>query len=375
MAPLRASFATSYDLTVGVKVDMDEAIYLMSPLDSPFLTGVDSDGMSVLSSLPTNERKVEWMHDAILAPRTIIGGALTTATTAIVLPAGDGFKFSVGDLLLLDNETVRIDSVPTSIALTVTRAVAGTAVDHASGTVGVGVGQMLAEGSDPPLPRFTDRSPFYNVTQIFGPEAVSMSATEQVVGKYGVPNEMSHQLFQRTQELTQRREQAIAYGQLVEDDAGTRRAMRGIFYSITSNTTSTAVLNVTSLAALQQTAWNAGGQPDRLAANPISLTDLNAIADSSRVRQDFVDTKRGRAPVTTVVSEFGEIAIVRNRYLRTTDAFLFSRDQVVRRPLRPLVLERLAKTGDRDTMMIVCEESLEIKGQGHMAKFTGLTYS
>jgi len=80
-----------------------------------------------------------------------------------------------------------------------------------------------------------------------------------------------------------------------------------------------------------------------------------------------------------VITEFGELTVVRNRWMRTgttaTDALLFKRDQVVRRPLRPLVLEPLAKTGDRDTMMMVCEESLEVKGQNHMAKFTGLSYS
>jgi hypothetical protein len=332
--------------------------------------------MSVLASVPTNERKVEWMTDAILTPRTLIAALTTgTGTSNITIGSGEGFKFGVGDLLLIDDETVRIDSVTDSVTLSVTRGVAGTSAAHSSGATAIGVGQALPEGSDPPLPRFTDRSPFYNVTQIFGPEAISLSGTEQVVAKYGVPNEFNHQVFARTEELTQRREQAIAYGRLIEDDSGKRRAMRGIFYSITSNTSTTTVLNVTSLAALQQSAWNAGGQPDRLAANPISLSDLNAIADSTRVRQDFVDSKRGRQPVTTVVTEFGELTVVRNRYFRTTDAVLWKREQVVRRPLRPLIMERLAKTGDRDSVMLVCEESLEVKGQEHLAKFTGLSYS
>ena len=39
---------TSYDLTVGIIVDMDEAIYLLSPEDSPLLTGFNSDGLAVL---------------------------------------------------------------------------------------------------------------------------------------------------------------------------------------------------------------------------------------------------------------------------------------------------------------------------------------
>ncbi len=378
MAPLRSSYATSYDLTTGVIVDMDEAIYLLSALDSPFLTGVDSDGLSILSSQPTNEKKVEWMHDSILTPSTTLAAWAISTATSLTVATGDALKFSIGDLVLVESEVIRVDSCPDSSTLTVTRGTPyGTTALHNTSLAVVGVGQVLPEGSDPPLPRFTDRSPFYNVTQIFGPEAVSLSKTEQVVAKYGVPNEMAHQLFQRTQELSIRREQAILYGQRIVDT--NRRSMGGIFYYTTTNTTTTTVLNVTSVAAMQQTCWAAGGMPDRLAANPIALSDLNALADTSRVRMDFADNRRGRVPIMVVITEFGELTVVRNRWMRTgttaTDALLFKRDQVVRRPLRPLVLEPLAKTGDRDTMMMVCEESLEVKGQNHMAKFTGLSYS
>jgi hypothetical protein len=223
------------------------------------------------------------------------------------------------------------------------------------------------------------------VTQIFGPIQVDMSGTEQVVAKYGVPNEFNHQLFQRTQELAIRREQAILYGQRIEDDNNKRRAMGGIFSYITSNVSTATELNVTTIAIQQQNCWDAGGMPDRIATNPVSLTDLNQLADTGRVRMDFADTKRGREPVMSVITEFGQLLVVRNRWIRRGgntatsggpgDALLFKRDQTVRRPLRPLLLEKLAKTGDSDQMQLVCEESLEVKGQQHMAKFTALTYT
>ena len=41
--------ATAYDLTVGVKVNMDEAIYMYSPVDSPLILGTDADGNALLS--------------------------------------------------------------------------------------------------------------------------------------------------------------------------------------------------------------------------------------------------------------------------------------------------------------------------------------
>jgi hypothetical protein len=58
-----------------------------------------------------------------------------------------------------------------------------------------------------------------------------------------------------------------------------------------------------------------------------------------------------------------------------SDAFFLKRENVIRRTMRPLVLERLAKTGDSDKAQIVCEEGLEVKGEGHMAWLSGLTYT
>ena len=41
---------TSYDLAVGVKINMDELIYMISPVDSPLINGIGTDGRQLLSS-------------------------------------------------------------------------------------------------------------------------------------------------------------------------------------------------------------------------------------------------------------------------------------------------------------------------------------
>lgn len=377
----RYDWVTSYDLVVGTIVDMDEAIYMISPADSPMLTGMGADGLSVLSSKPATQRRVDWLSDALLTPRSIAAAILIGATTVTLSVSGDGAKFGVGDVILLADPAANEHMLITGISgdvLTVTRgAPYGTAAAHATAAnnIVIGVGQALPEGSNPPQSRVTERVPSYNVTQIFGPEQVAMSATEQVIQKYGVPSEMSHQLFQRTQELAIRREQAILYGRRIEDDSATRRTMGGIFSMITSNSSAATALDITALQAQQQRCYEAGGQPDRLMVNPVALADLNDTSNTTRIRQDFADTRRGRQPVSEVMTEFGPVSIVRNRWLKKSDAALFRRDQVVRRPLRPLILEKLAKTGDRDSMQMVCEESLEVKGQEHMAEFTQLAYT
>jgi len=74
-----------------------------------------------------------------------------------------------------------------------------------------------------------------------------------------------------------------------------------------------------------------------------------------------------------VFHEFGETQMVRNRWCHTETAFVVQKDGIQRRIIQPLIVEALAKTGDSDSVMLLCEEGLQVKGESHMAKFTGLT--
>lgn len=372
--------ATAYDLTVGTILDMDEAIFMASPMDSPFITGVGSDGLSVISSRPTDQISFEWMGDALLTPRSTLAAALTTGTTFVTVASGDRTKFSTGDVAYFDKATsehVRITGYGvTTDTLLVTRAYAGTATDVATSVAFLGLGTALAEGSDPEDARVRDRTTASNYTQIFGPTKIHMSATEQVIRKYGVPSEWSRQAYHRTVENVIAREQAYLYGVKSNSTTTRIRTTGGLAYFLTSNNDTTVTqFNVTNIQSVLQDTYNAGGVPDRVSVNPASLADLNDITNTSIVRTDMVESRRGRQPVTSVITEFGVVTIVRNRWQLTRDAFFFNRDGVIRRILRPLQLERLAKTGDSDKAQIVCEEGLEVKGVEHMARMTALSYT
>lgn len=375
---------SSYDLTTGVKVNMDESIYVLSPMDSPMINGTDADGLSVISSAPVNETEFFWMDEEILVPRSSLGATVTTAGTEIILASSaDRLKFSTGDVLRIatagTTEVVRVTgySLTTATTLLVTKGYdSSTALQHVTGVAVIGLGTALPEGSDPEAARSQDRTSRSNYTQIFGPTAIQLSATEQVVGKYGVNNEFARQVFNRMKENVISREQAYLYGRKTTSTTTEIRTTGGLFNFITSHIEATATqLTVTSVTTQQQAAYTSGGVWDRLMASPISLADLNATADTQRVRQEIQDARRGRMPTMTVYTEFGEVTVVRNRWLNPSDATGFSRENVIRRVMRPLVLERLAKTGDSDKAQIVCEEGLEIKGQQHCSVYTALIYS
>ena len=378
---------TSYDLAVGVKINMDELIYMISPTDSPFINGIGTDGRQLLGSSPVDQQEFKWMDEELLIPRATVTdtGSAGAGATDVTVSAADSYKFQVDDLITIGEADAAVNAAVKRVTHVNNTAGVLTLADWANSadwpattaahadTV-ICVGTALVEGSDPGEARSADRTIHSNYTQIFGPTPIFMSRTEQQVSRYGVSDEFAKQVYGRSVENVITREQAYLYGKPVNDTTNKRRSTGGLMNFITTNTdSSSTTLTITALEALMQKCYNAGGIPDLLIANPASFATLNAISDSGRVRTTIDDPRRGRVPVASVFTEFGETQMVRNRWCHSESAFVVQKENVSRRIMQPLVVEALAKTGDSDKVQIVCEEGLQVKGQSHMARFTSLT--
>ena len=380
-----AGKVTTYDLTVGEKIDIDELIYLISPVDSPMINGIASDGKQILASSGCTETTFKWMDEEILLPRaaaSAVNSSSGTSMTAITVTAADSYKFQVGDLVsVMDeggaqhNAVLRITAINNSTGVLTVAGWMGhvnqTAI--AVGDIVTCLGTALAEGSDPGTARSKDRVMRSNYTQIFGPTPVEMSRTEQQISRYGVPDEFAKQLFNRSIENVITREQAYLYGQPKNDTSTKMRSTGGLAYWLSSNVSTSTSLTAANIDTQLQACYNAGGVPDLLIANPVSLSDLNDTANTSTVRHVIDDPRRGRVPTMSIFSEFGQVDVVRNRWVNAETAFLVKKENISRRVMQPLVVEALAKTGDSDKVQIVCEEGLQVKGQNHMAYFKQLT--
>ena len=376
---------TSYDLAVGIKISMDEAIYMISPIDSPLINGIGTAGRQILASSGVDQTTFKWMDEELLLPRAQISattGAGGAGTTEITVSTSDVFKFQIGDLL---NNGAEDETVNGAIKI-VTDITTGTGVIEVQDWINASVwpvptvddtiicvGTALVEGSDPGTARSADRTIRSNYTQIFGPTPVNMTRTEQQITRYGVSDEFAKQLYGRSVENVITREQAYLYGKRRDDTANKRRSTGGLMDFITTNTdASSTTLTTTALESLMQKCYNAGGIPDLLIANPASFATLNDTTNTDTVRHVIDDPRRGRVPVMSVFTEFGETQCVRNRWMHSESAFVVQKDGVSRRVMQPLVVEPLAKTGDSDKVQIVCEEGLQVKGEQHMARFTNL---
>lgn len=373
---------TSYELTAGLKLNFDEMIYLISPTDLPMTLGVDSDGSMVVRSEPVDETVFYWQDEELLTPRVQLAAAATTGDTTFTVAAGEALRFATGDVVRIiksaASEVVRITGVSNATITTVAspngRGYAGsTATNFASGDVIMGIGAALNEGGDPEAFRSRDRDVRSNYTQIMDYK-ISMSRTERKVSKYGVNDEWAKQVWNRTRELYIRMEQSLTNGVKYNDGTNRRRLTGGLQEFITTNVDSTSTsLTLAAITALQQTGYNLGDVPLVLVARPNSLAGLNDTENTSRLRVVETDSRRGRARVQVLDTEFGSTTILRDRWVHPYQAFLVKPEGLIKRTFDPVFYEPLAKTGDSDVGHIVTEYGWEIKGQQHMAMFNKLT--
>jgi len=367
----------SYDLQVETKINIDELIYTLSPLDLPLLTGVGGTGNPIIPRSPVDTTTFYWLEDEVPLPTGTIGTtALLTGVTTLILAAGQGYRFHIGDAIRVLAETMFITGVNAdATSLTVTRGAAGstaTTTTIPSGTEVVGVGTVLAEGSLG-LSNYTGRTKYSNVTQIFS-STVQVSRTEQRIPKYGVPNELNRQMANSMHSVWQTVEQAAVYGKNYELTASRLRQTGGLDSFITSNIDSTNTwITLGRLEAMQQLAFNRGGMFTTLIGKPQIFGALNNMTGSERIATVTIDdARRGRSTARTVMTEFGEVELYRSRWIRNNEAYCYNPENFIMRQFQPMVTERLAKTDDTDKYMMVTECGFEVKGQAHMGKFTAL---
>jgi len=375
--------ATAYDLTVGVRVNMDQAIYMYSPVDSPLILGTDADGNALIGASPVDQIRFDWLDDEILTPRSTLAATLVTAATVMTVASGHRNRFSTDDIVVITREGGHDEQIhitgygTTTDTLLITKQwnSGGTSRQYSDGEEVIGTGQILTEGSDPHAFRSTDRTERQNYTQIFGPTKIHMSRTEAAIAKYGVASEWDHQVARTIKENLIHREQAFLYGRKSNDTTNKRRTTGGLFNWITTNVdASSTSLSVANIVTNMTRCWNAGGVPDVLMANPNALTTLNDVDNTSRVRVERSDGVRGRQSVMLLSTEYGDLIVARNRWLNDDDAVGFTREGVTRRVFDPIVYEPLAKTGDAMTAQIVGEEGLQVKGERHMFVMNALDY-
>ena len=119
------------------------------------------------------------------------------------------------------------------------------------------------------------------------------------------------------------------------------------------------------LKDVMQQAYTSGGNPSMLMVGPYNKTVVSGFAGIAAQRyqapSDGPTTIIGAADV--YLSDFGALTVVPNRFSRERDAWCLDTEYASIATLRPIQAVDLAKTGDAEKKMLICETGVKISNQ------------
>ncbi len=241
------------------------------------------------------------------------------------------------------------------------------------------------EGADASDATLSPTTRLGNYTQILQ-KTIKVSGTLDTVNKAGRKSEKAYQLAKASQEIKRDLETIMLANQ--GRDAGssnsTARKMGSLLSWITTNTsvgsggsdpttigvsTRTDGTQRTFTEALLKTVvasvFDSGGSPSVLMVGSAGKQKVSSFAGIGATRFNVTGAK----PSTIIgaadiyVSDFGNISVVPNRFMRTRDALVIDPEYAALAYLRPFQTNELAKAGDSDKTQVLVECTLEVKNE------------
>lgn len=240
-----------------------------------------------------------------------------------------------------------------------------------------------------------------NYTQILK-KTVQVSGTSDAVNKAGRASELAYQLAKRGKEIKRDLEHAVTRNYAaVAGSSATERHMASMETWLSSNksnytdgttpaTTSGAPTTAPSdgstvrtftealLKTVLSSVWEAGGDPSTLMVGSHNKQIASGFSGIATLYRDTAP-KVGQAEIIgaadVYVSDFGQLAIVPNRFQRGRTALVIDWEYWELCALRPFKQERLAKTGDSEKRHIVGEYTLACLNEAASGKVADLTVS
>jgi len=222
------------------------------------------------------------------------------------------------------------------------------------------------EGADYPTATSTTRTRKGNYTQIFAKTA-KVTATQEVVAKYGIKSELAYQIANRMKEIAKDVEYAIINNaSKVAGDASTARQMGGIQAFVTTNVSDNGGtardLTEDLLNDGIQSAWQAGGDPNVVVVCGKHKRTISGFTAGATKYLEAED-KRLVAAVDVYESDFGVVRIIPHRYMLTDTLFILDTNYWKTAYLRPFKVKDIPPTGDYVAKVIIGELTLEARAE------------
>lgn len=227
-----------------------------------------------------------------------------------------------------------------------------------------------------------------------------VTGTQQVVEHAGRGDEMDYQVMLKGMELKRDLEATLtgANQAKVTGNTSTARKLADVLSWIKTNTvkgggtgadptaadgTSLRVDSATQRAFVEndlkgalKKAYDAGGRPNKVMLGSFNKQAFSMFTGRGTTTQT-ANEKKITAAVDVYTSDFGNLSVVPNLFMRTRDALVLQMDKWAYAPLpgRNFLSYDLAKTGDTDARTVLCEYTLEARNEKASAGVFDLTSS
>ena len=274
--------------------------------------------------------------------------------------------------------------------------ISNTAFDWQTDALAAAGANAALEGDDTAFVAVTPTVRLQNYAQISNKNVI-ISGTEEKVNKAGRKSELAYQIARRGAELKRDIEFIALNGQAaVAGNSTTARTTGSLSAFLKTNTNKagdgvdpvyTTIPDDTRTDGTQrdftevilkdviQQVWTEGGMPKILLVGPVNKQKASAFTGIAAQRYNAEGAKASTivAAADIYVSDFGNVSIVASRFQRERDAFVVDPEYASIDYLRPMQTIDLARTGDAEKRLMLCEWGVRIhteKAHGIAADLT-----
>ena len=242
----------------------------------------------------------------------------------------------------------------------------------------------VIEGDEATVDAMSATTRAFNYCQI-SDKVIAVSGTQAAVDAAGRADEMAYQIAKKSKELKKDMEfdliepnvQAVGSATAARElgsiptwlatngDAGTSGTLSTGSGTDLPGSGTDRDLTEAILKTVIKEVYSSGGDMDMLVCPPSVKQTISGF-NANTTRFGPADKKTEFAAIDVYSSDFGDLKIVPNRVMATTDAkdvFIIQRDMLATAYLRDFMIQDLSKTGDSDKKQLLVEYTLEVRNE------------
>lgn len=163
-----------------------------------------------------------------------------------------------------------------------------------------------------------------------------------------------------------------------ETDGGNPTYTSGVPAAARTDSATPRAFTETIAKNVMQQVWEeSSDEPDHLFVGPFNKTVVSGFTGIAErhIRADGNTPTSAIAAIDVYVTDFGSLVVVPNRFQRERDAWFINFEYLAITHFRPFRTIQLAKTGDADKRMLLVEWGLKVKNEAALGLAADLTSS